>query len=106
MTNSDPKTMLSHYRQSIDNLDAALINILAERFRCTERVGFLKARYGLAPRDEERERLQLERVRGIAANAGLDEDFAQDFLSLLLREVVKNHAAIAHDYNGDKAAAS
>jgi chorismate mutase len=106
MTNSEIKSLLSHHRQSIDNLDAALINILAERFRCTERVGLLKAQYGLPPRDEERERSQLERVRGMAAEARLDPDFAQEFLTFLLREVVKNHGEIAQSRSGGDRAAS
>ena len=30
---------LSHYRQSIDNIDAALVYMLAERFKVTKAVG-------------------------------------------------------------------
>ena len=35
---------LARLRASIDNLDAALVHLLAERFRCTQQVGVLKAR--------------------------------------------------------------
>ncbi|WP_409995997.1 chorismate mutase [Rhizobium leguminosarum] len=35
---------LASYRRTIDNLDSALLYILAERFRCTEQVGHLKAK--------------------------------------------------------------
>ncbi|MBA4355277.1 MAG: chorismate mutase, partial [Novosphingobium sp.] len=31
--------VLAGYRQSIDNIDAAMIHILAERFRITQAVG-------------------------------------------------------------------
>jgi hypothetical protein len=34
---------LEHYRQSIDNIDAALIYMLAERFKVTQAVGRFKA---------------------------------------------------------------
>ncbi|MFY9916192.1 MAG: chorismate mutase, partial [Nocardioidaceae bacterium] len=34
---------LTRLRESIDNLDAALVHVLAERFRCTQAVGLLKA---------------------------------------------------------------
>ena len=34
---------LAEARRTIDNIDAALIHILAERFRCTQRVGHIKA---------------------------------------------------------------
>lgn len=40
---------LSRYRQSIDNIDAALVYMLAERFKVTKAVGELKAREGLPP---------------------------------------------------------
>ena len=34
---------LASLRQSIDNIDAALIHLLAERFKFTQAVGVLKA---------------------------------------------------------------
>ena len=40
---------LRRLRESIDNIDAALIHLLAERFKCTKAVGELKAREGLPP---------------------------------------------------------
>ena len=46
---------LADYRASIDNIDAALIHMLAERFRCTKAVGVLKAEHGLPPADPARE---------------------------------------------------
>ena len=49
----DPKVrqQLGEYRQSIDNIDAALVHMLAERFRCTQAVGVLKATHELPPAD-------------------------------------------------------
>ena len=44
MNNAEVKAQLSEYRQSIDNIDAALIHLLAERFKATQSVGVLKAR--------------------------------------------------------------
>ena len=44
-----PREQLLQYRQSIDNLDAALVHILAERFRCTKAVGHLKAEHDKLP---------------------------------------------------------
>ena len=40
--------ILSSYRDSIDNIDAALIHMLAERFKITKYVGEFKAKYDLA----------------------------------------------------------
>ena len=36
MPQSDPQALLADFRASIDNIDAALIHMLAERFRITE----------------------------------------------------------------------
>ena len=46
---------LAEARATIDNIDAALVHILAERFRCTQRVGHIKARLDLPPADPARE---------------------------------------------------
>jgi chorismate mutase len=89
-------------RRSSDNFDAILIHTLAERFRCTQRVGELKAEYGLPPADPERERRQVERLRRLAREADLDPDFAEKFLAFIVREVIRHHEAIAAK-NGDGA---
>ncbi|MBM3595196.1 MAG: chorismate mutase, partial [Alphaproteobacteria bacterium] len=41
--NAAPDPVLAGYRSSIDNIDAALIHMLAERFRITKAVGAYKA---------------------------------------------------------------
>ncbi|HSN44139.1 MAG TPA: chorismate mutase [Propionibacteriaceae bacterium] len=82
---------LERLRASIDNMDAALIHLLAERFKVTQQVGELKAREGLAPADPERERRQIERLRALAADAHLDPEFAEKFLNFIVAEVVRHH---------------
>ncbi len=84
---------LKTIRRSIDNIDAALIHMLAERFRCTKAVGALKARHGLPPADPAREKEQIARLRALAAEAELDPDFAEKFLSFVIREVIHHHEA-------------
>jgi len=49
---------LQRLRDSIDNIDAALIHLLAERFKCTQTVGQFKATHGLPPADPTRDRLR------------------------------------------------
>ena len=98
----DPKIreQLGQYRQSIDNIDAALVHMLAERFRCTQAVGVLKATHELPPADPAREEYQIERLRRLAKDANLDPDFAEKFLNFIIREVIRHHEAIAAEHSG------
>lgn len=84
-------------RASIDNIDAALVHILAERFRRTREIGLLKADRGLPAQDAVREAAQAARLRTLAAEAGLDPDFAERFFQLIVEEVRSNHRAIADE---------
>jgi chorismate mutase len=85
---------LTAARQSIDNLDAALVHLLAERFKITRRVGQIKAAYGLPPADPEREVAQIARLRELAAASDLDPEFAEKFLTFVVREVVRHHESL------------
>jgi chorismate mutase len=89
------RAKLSEYRASIDNIDAALVYMLAERFRCTKAVGVLKAEHDLPPADPAREQQQIARLRQLAQDANLDPDFAEKFLNFIIREVIRHHEAIA-----------
>ncbi|WP_210186036.1 MULTISPECIES: chorismate mutase [unclassified Beijerinckia] len=82
---------LQTLRNSIDNLDAALVHILAERFKCTQRVGELKARLQLPSADPMREKGQIEKLRKLAQDAHLDPDFAEKFLAFIIKEVIRHH---------------
>ena len=86
---------LARLRSSIDNIDAALVHLLAERFKCTQAVGELKARMGLPPADPEREVEQVARLRALADDAGLDPQFAEAFLNFIIAEVIHHHEHIA-----------
>jgi len=85
---------LLRLRNSIDNLDAALIYLLAERFKCTKAVGEYKALHNLPPADPVREQSQIARLRQLAKDAKLDPDFAEKFFNFVVTEVIRHHEAI------------
>jgi len=86
---------LSDIRRSIDNIDAALVHMLAERFKYTQQVGRLKAAGGLPASDPERERVQIARLRALAEESHLDPAFAEKFLNFIVAEVIHHHEKIA-----------
>ncbi|MEU5632491.1 chorismate mutase [Streptomyces rishiriensis] len=88
---------LARLRDSIDNIDAAVVHMLAERFKATQQVGHLKARHQLPPADPAREARQIERLRTLAENAKLDPAFAEKFLTFIIAEVIRHHERIAED---------
>ncbi|MEU3142844.1 MULTISPECIES: chorismate mutase [unclassified Streptomyces] len=88
---------LAALRDSIDNIDAAVVHMLAERFKCTQQVGRLKAEHRLPPADPARENRQITRLRALAENAKLDPAFAEKFLNFIIAEVIRHHERIADD---------
>jgi chorismate mutase len=92
---SESPSELTRLRSSIDNIDAALVHLLAERFKATQQVGELKASLGLPPADPQREERQIARLRALAHEAGLDPQFAEKFLNFIIAEVIRHHEAIA-----------
>ena len=85
-------------RSSIDNIDATLVYLLAERFKATQKVGLLKAAHRLPAGDPGRERAQIARLRRLAEDAHLDPAFAEKFLNFIIGEVIRHHEAIAEDH--------
>lgn len=88
-------TELARLRSSIDNIDAALVHLLAERFKCTQAVGVLKAAEGMPPADPGREERQIARLRALADESGLDPEFAEKFINFIIAEVIHHHERIA-----------
>lgn len=87
----DADAVLAGYRKSIDNIDAALIHMLAERFRITQAVGEYKAQAGLPASDPARETRQIARLRALAVDADLDPEFSEKFIRFVIDEVIRHH---------------
>ena len=93
-------------RRSIDNIDAALIHLLAERFKYTQQVGRLKATKGLPASDPTRERNQIARLRSLAEESHLDPAFAEKWFNFVVAEVIHHHEQIASGSEPDSEADS
>ena len=89
-----PDEQLRSFRASIDNIDAALVHLLAERFKITQAVGRYKAAAGLPPADPAREDQQVARLRALAVESGLDPAFTEKFLRFIVDEVILHHRRI------------
>ncbi len=85
---------LQELRESLDNIDAALVYLLAERFKLTQDVGLYKKAHQLPPVDKQREAVQFARITELAEEAGLDPEYARKVLRITIDEVVKNHKMI------------
>ena len=95
MTDQSTDPRLLEYRRSIDNIDAALVHLLAERFKITKAVGRYKAEVDLPAADPVREQVQMQRLRALAEDAGLDPLFTEKFLRFIVDEVIQHHRRIA-----------
>ncbi|MGW9113471.1 MULTISPECIES: chorismate mutase [Microbacterium] len=100
MTNEEARAELLRLRASIDNIDAALVYMLAERFRCTQQVGQLKAEHELPASDPQREEQQVARLRALAEAAHLDPEFAEKWFNFVVAEVIRHHEAAAEQRQG------
>ena len=93
----DDDQILRECRSGIDNIDAALIHLLAERFKITKRVGEHKAQAGYEAADPDREQVQIARLRALADDAGLDPTFSEKFLRFIVDEVIRHHNSAKDD---------
>ncbi|WP_348771217.1 chorismate mutase [Canibacter zhuwentaonis] len=95
LQNKRAEERLQQLRSSIDNIDAALVYMLAERFKCTQEVGELKAEHGMPASDLEREAKQIARLKSLAAEAKLDPEFAEKWFNFVVAEVIHHHQQLA-----------
>ncbi|MBL8584751.1 MAG: chorismate mutase [Rhizobiaceae bacterium] len=89
------RVLLKDLRASIDNIDAAIVYMLAERFRCTEAVSRLKAEHKLPPADPKREQEQITRLRRLAEDARFSPEFVEKFLNFIISNVIRHHEMVA-----------
>ena len=88
------KQPLENYRQQLDQIDQQWIELLAQRFAITEKVGLLKKKQQLDATDAKREQQQMLKIEQQAQKASINPKLAQDILRLIIDEVVQNHERI------------
>jgi len=86
---------LEDLRKSIDNIDNAIVAMLAERFKVTNRVGYFKASNKLPAKDPNREASQHVRIQELSEQYGLDPELASAILDQVIEKVVAIHEQIA-----------
>ncbi|MEE8603443.1 chorismate mutase [Euzebya tangerina] len=89
---SQPDPILAELRARIDVLDETLIQLMADRFEVTRRVGAHKREVGLPKADPARERVQIAKLRRMAEEADLDPGFSEKLLRLIIDEVIRDYA--------------
>jgi chorismate mutase len=87
----DMEDELEVLRREIDAVDERFVELLAERFRITRRVGRIKAERGLPAQDAIREAEIDAKVRRLAAEYDLDESLVSDVLRAVIDRVVAEH---------------
>lgn len=85
------KNTIEDFRVSLDNIDNAIIFLLAERFHITKKVGEYKKIHNLPAQDLARETSQFKRIKKLAKQAGLNGMFATKIFRLIIDEVISNH---------------
>ena len=84
---------LSHLRAQIDELDAALVQLLAQRINIVREVAETKGNSGDSIIQPQRIRDVLQTRRQWAIDAGVDADFAEQLFRTLLSETHRIEAA-------------
>lgn len=77
---------LQALRQQIDEVDQALLDLLAKRLSLVEQVGHVKSEHGLPIYDPARESAMITARRAEAQALGLSPDMMEDILRRIMRE--------------------
>ena len=87
---------LTALRDQIDEVDKALLNLLAKRLELVAEVGEVKSRFGLPIYVPEREASMLASRRAEAEALGVPPDLIEDVLRRVMRESVKTTKDLKH----------
>ncbi len=89
---------LLEVREKIDQIDTRLVELLAERFALTHRVGLLKASRELEAVDAQREAEKLANLRLLCAQHDLNPELVAQLFTSIMEDVVRNHRRLQEDH--------
>ena len=75
---------LEDLRKKIDETDAKIVKLVAERIRIAEEIGKKKREEGEQIESREREKIVLENVKSIAR----EENMSQEYIENIYRQIV------------------
>lgn len=84
-TTRNPGMTLDDLRQHLNDLDAQLLELVADRQKTSREIARVKRDTGHATRDFEREREVIMGARAHAATLGVSPELAETFMRLLIR---------------------
>jgi chorismate mutase/prephenate dehydrogenase len=84
--------VLKKHRQEIDRIDNEILELLAERYRVVGEVVEVKIKNGLPIYIPKREQEMVEVFRNKALKLGLDQQFAEDLLRMMMNVSRKNQS--------------
>lgn len=96
MVRPNPETIetMAELRAAIDDIDEALLVLLAARLRYTDRAPALKLREGIAAAAPTRVRQVLAHVRDKAEASGFDPDMAEAMWQIMIDKVIAREQAV------------
>jgi chorismate mutase/prephenate dehydrogenase len=75
---------IAKLRTDIDRVNAELLDLLERRLDLSVQVGEIKQRAGLPLYSEDRERDLLDRFRSEAIERGIDPDYVEELMAVVL----------------------
>lgn len=82
---SETAGKLESLRKEIDRIDSSLVSLLAERMDISEAIGTIKEHSGMTILQTGRWNVVLEKVRDLAKEKNLDEDFVTEIFTTIHR---------------------
>lgn len=94
MTTVEAQSELVSLRARLDEIDAAIVDLLGERFDVTRRVGEVKRDGQLNPVDPERERIMMNTLRKRAETKNVNPDLVETLYRAIINNVVDAHRLV------------